>query len=93
MGRYSFDSQEKSQSEIDINKNLLDIDFIPIVWNNTWGEGREDMIYKLSNIGFQSIMSNSSAFYFDMTDDMDMANPGLNSQVLLIIKILGVLNH
>ena len=45
---------EKSQSEIDINKNLLDIDFIPSVWNNTWGEGREDMIYKLSNIG-QSI--------------------------------------
>ena len=69
---------EKSQSEIDINKNLLDIDFIPSVWNNTWGEGREDMIYKLSNIGFQSIMSNSSAFYFDMTDDMDMENPGLN---------------
>ena len=69
---------EKSQSEIDINKNLLDIDFIPCVWNNTWGEGREDMIYKLSNIGFQSIMSNSSAFYFDMTDDMDMENPGLN---------------
>ena len=23
-------------------------------------------------------MSNSSAFYFDMTDDMDMENPGLN---------------
>ena len=69
---------EKSQSEIDINKNLLDFDFIPSVWNNTWGEGREDMIYKLSNIGFQSIMSNSSAFYFDMTDDMDMENPGLN---------------
>ncbi len=69
---------EKSQSEIDINNNLLDIDFIPSVWNNIWGEGREDMIYKLSNIGFQSIMSNSSAFYFDMTDDMDMENPGLD---------------
>ena len=60
---------EKSQSEIRINKNLIDLNFIPLVWNNTWGDGREDMIYKLANQGFKSVMSNSSAFYFDMTDD------------------------
>ena len=30
------------------------------------------MIYKLSNQGFKSVMSNSSAFYFDMTDDKDI---------------------
>ena len=69
---------EKSQSEIEVNKNLMDLDFIPSVWNNTWGGGREDMIYKLANMGFKSVMSNSSAFYFDMTDDMDMENPGLS---------------
>ena len=68
----------KSQSEIEVNKDLINLDFIPCVWNNTWGDGREDMIYKLVNLGFQSIMSNSSAFYFDMTDDKDMENPGLN---------------
>ncbi len=69
---------KKSQSEIEVNKNLLDLDFIPSVWNNSWGEGREDMIYKLNNLGFQAIMSNSAAFYFDMTDDMDMENSGLS---------------
>ena len=69
---------EKSQSEIEVNENLLDLDFIPSVWNNSWVGGREDMIYKLNNLGFQAIMSNSAAFYFDMTDDMDMENSGLS---------------
>ena len=69
---------EKSQSEIRINKNLIDLNFIPLVWNNTWGDGREDMIYKLANQGFKSVMSNSSAFYFDMTDDKDIESGGLN---------------
>ena len=36
------------------------------------------MIYKLSNQGFKSVMSNSSAFYFDMTDDKDIESGGLN---------------
>ena len=69
---------EKSQSEIEVNKNLMDLDFIPSVWNNTWQGGREDMIYKLTNLGFKAVMSNSSAFYFDMTDDADMENSGLS---------------
>ena len=69
---------EKSQSEIEVNKNLMDLDFIPSVWNNTWQGGREDMIYKLTNLGFKAVMSNSSAFYFDMTDDTDMENSGLS---------------
>ena len=69
---------EKSQSEIRINENLIDLNFLPLVWNNTWGDGREDMIYKLANQGFKSVMSNSSAFYFDMTDDRDFENGGLN---------------
>ncbi len=69
---------EKSQSEIEVNQKLKNLDFIPYVWNNTWGEGREDMIYRLNNLGFKAIMSNSTAFYFDMTDDKDMENVGLN---------------
>ena len=69
---------KKSQSEIEVNENLFDLDFVPSVWNNSWGGGREDMIYKLNNLGFQAIMSNSAAFYFDMTDDMDMENSGLS---------------
>ena len=69
---------EKSQSEIEVNQNLKDLNFIPYVWNNIWGAGREDMIYRLNNLGFKAIMSNSAAFYFDMTDDKDIENGGLN---------------
>lgn len=69
---------EKSQSEISINMDLKDIDFTPYVWNNIWGGGREDMIYKLNNLGIPAIMSNSSAFYFDMTHDRDIDNGGLS---------------
>ena len=69
---------EKEQSEINIDEKLLKLDFTPYVWNNTWGGGREDMIYRLNNLGFKAIMSNSSAFYFDMTDDRDIENGGLS---------------
>jgi hexosaminidase len=69
---------ENEQSEITINTELLDLKFTPYVWNNSWGGGREDMIYRLANQGFKAIMSNSSAFYFDMTDDRDFENGGFS---------------
>ena len=69
---------KKSQSETEIKKEMMDLNFIPYVWNNTWGGGREDMIYKFANTGFKSIMSNSSAFYFDMANNRDMELYGLN---------------
>ena len=69
---------DKSQSETKIKDEKFDYGIIPYVWNNSWGEGREDMIYKFANLGFQTVMSNSSAFYFDMTDDKDIENNGLS---------------
>ena len=36
------------------------------------------MIYKFANLGFKTVMSNSSAFYFDMSDSKDFENYGLN---------------
>ena len=72
------DHSEKSQSETQIRKENFNFEVIPYVWNNTWKGGREDMIYKFANRGFQTVMSNSSAFYFDMTDDNDIENYGLD---------------
>ena len=69
---------EDEQNSIDINRNFDGIRFIPYVWNNYWGGGREDMVYKFANLGYNVIMSNSSAFYFDMTDDLDPENYGLS---------------
>ena len=72
------DHSEKSQEETKIKSEHFNYQPIPFVWNSSWGGGREDMIYKFANMGFKTVMSNSSAFYFDMTDDKDMENHGLN---------------
>ena len=48
---------KNEQSELNIKEELLDLEFTPYVWNNSWGGGREDMIYKLANKGFKAIMS------------------------------------
>ena len=69
---------KNEQSEISVNEELSDLNFKPYVWNNGWGGGREDMIYRLANKGFKTIMSNSSAFYFDMVDDQDIESPGMS---------------
>ncbi len=69
---------KNSQSETKIKEVRFDYNVIPYSWNNTWGGGREDMVYKLANAGFKTVMSNSSAFYFDMANDNDMDAFGLN---------------
>lgn len=53
-------------------------DIIPYVWNAAWGWGREDMIYRFANAGYEVVMSNSSAYYFDMADDRDPESIGLH---------------
>ena len=69
---------EKNQSETQIKDFFKDDDILLFVWKNDWGQGRQDMIYKYSNLGFKTVMSNSSAFYFDMVDDKDLDNVGLS---------------
>ena len=69
---------EKHQSETQIKDFFKDDDILLFVWNNSWGGGRQDMIYKYANLGYKTIMSNSSAFYFDMVDDKDFDNIGLS---------------
>ena len=69
---------KNSQSETKLKTERFDYEVIPYSWNNIWGGGREDMVYKLTNAGFKTVMSNSSAFYFDMANDNDMDAFGLN---------------
>ncbi len=75
---FLLEHSEQSQSETLIKEERYDYEVIPYVWNNIWGGGREDMNYKFANLGFKTVMSNSSAFYFDMADDRDMDSHGLN---------------
>lgn len=69
---------KNSQSETKLKEERFNYRVIPYSWNNTWRGGREDMIYKLANAGFKTVMSNSSAFYFDMANDNDMDAFGLS---------------
>ena len=69
---------EKNQSETKIKDFLKGDDILLFVWKNDWGQGRQDMIYKYANLGYKTVMSNSSAFYFDMVDDKDLDNVGLS---------------
>lgn len=75
---FLLEHSELSQSETLIKEERYNYEVIPYVWNNIWGGGREDMNYKFANLGFKTVMSNSSAFYFDMADDRDMESHGLN---------------
>ena len=69
---------EKNQSETQIKDFFKGDDILLFVWKNDWGGGRQDMIYKYANLGYKTVMSNSSAFYFDMVDDKDLDNVGLS---------------
>ena len=69
---------KKGHSETIIKEEMTELDPRVYVWNNTWGGGREDMIYKIANLGFEAVMSNSSAFYFDMAKDFDFESKGLS---------------
>ena len=69
---------KKGHSETIIKEEMTKLNPRVYVWNNTWGGGREDMIYKIANLGFEAVMSNSSAFYFDMAKDFDFESKGLS---------------
>ena len=69
---------EKNQAETKIKDFFKGDDVLLFVWKNDWGQGRQDMIYKYANLGYKTVMSNSSAFYFDMVDDKDLDNVGLS---------------
>jgi hexosaminidase len=69
---------DKNQSETQIKDFFKGDDILLFVWKNDWGQGRQDMIYKYANLGYKTVMSNSSAFYFDMVDDKDLDNVGLS---------------
>jgi len=51
---------------IEIDTAFVKENVRPYVWNAVWGWGREDMTYKLANLGFQVVMCNSAQLYLDM---------------------------
>ncbi len=58
------------------NLALLKHHLMPYTWNTLWGDGGEEMPYKLANLGFKLILSNAPSLYFDFTYDKDPEEAG-----------------
>jgi hexosaminidase len=46
------------------------------VWNNTLGDGNEDLAYKLANAGYHVVLSNVTNMYLDMAHYKSFDEPG-----------------
>jgi len=62
----------------EIDTNFVSENVRPYVWNAVWGWGREDMTYKLANLGFKVVMCNSAQLYLDMAYNTDPNEIGLS---------------
>jgi len=62
----------------EIDTNFVQENVRPYVWNAVWGWGREDMTYKLANLGFKVVMCNSAQLYLDMAYNTDPNETGLS---------------
>lgn len=48
------------------------------VWNNIIGGGQDDLVYKLANAGYKTVLISASNTYFDMMWDSSFDEPGLS---------------
>lgn len=55
------------------NKQNMQLD----VWNNIIGGGQDDLVYKLANAGYPTVLISASNTYFDMMWDTTFEEPGL----------------
>jgi len=46
------------------------------VWNNTLGDGNEDLAYRLANAGYKVVLTNVTNLYFDMAHCKSFDEPG-----------------
>ncbi|HCN84783.1 MAG TPA: beta-N-acetylhexosaminidase [Sphingobacteriaceae bacterium] len=60
------------------NPDFADDNFQLNVWNNTIGEGYEDLAYRLANAGYKVVLSPVSNQYFDLAYNNSYFEPGLS---------------
>ena len=69
---------ELEHNSTSINPALVEQGMTPYVWNSVWGWGREDMAYRLANMGYRIVMCNASNLYFDQAYNRDPQEIGLS---------------
>lgn len=62
----------------EINPEFVGDNVQAYVWNAIWGGGREEMGYKLANMGYPIVISNSAQLYLDMAYNKDPDETGLS---------------
>jgi len=72
--KHSKDAHEGTE----LNEEMIGQSYIPYVWNAVWGWGREDMAYKLANVGYDIVFCNSATLYMDMAYNKDPDETGLS---------------
>jgi hexosaminidase len=50
--------------------------FVPMPWNNLWGEGHEDAAYKEANAGHRVVLAHATNLYMDLAYNKDPDEPG-----------------
>ena len=45
-------------------------------WNNAWGNGQEDVAYRLANAGYSVVLANAAHLYFDLANAKNPHEPG-----------------
>ena len=59
-----------------VNRQLIDQNLRPYVWNSVYGWGGEETGYKLANAGYQVVLSNVTHLYFDLAYNKHPQEPG-----------------
>ncbi len=69
-------NEEEGVEEMSPNKDYVNSNFVPYIWNTVWGWENEDRGYRLANEGYKVVMSNVNHLYFDLATDKDPREPG-----------------
>ncbi|OJJ19705.1 hypothetical protein BKI52_19425 [marine bacterium AO1-C] len=59
-----------------VNRQLLEKNLRPYVWNSVYGWGGEEVGYQLANAGYQVVLSNVTHLYFDLAYNKHPNEPG-----------------
>jgi len=62
--------------KVEPNTALLKHNLKTYTWNTIWGEGGEEIPYRLANLGYQVVLSNAPSLYFDLAYDKNPEESG-----------------
>ena len=57
--------------KVEPNPSFVEDNLMLYTWNTIWGQGGEEIPYKLANLGYEVILSNAPNLYFDLAYDKD----------------------